>query len=333
MIDSGSPLLDAAVLGDVGRKKVRFALSDEQGRLRADTVRSYEAAATSSIAGALSMFQRDLSLKRLPTRSAIAVAGLARGDAISITDTRWFLSRSGLQAMLGTLPVVINDFAAEAWAFYSLDQRPAEVFAGAADFSVRRPGCYCVMGMTSGLGVAILTTQGNTVTVIPTEAGHAGFVAGSEELAWLLDACFPGQQPVPVEKLVSAPGLLCIYAALAHQNGSPVRVKTPEDVTRSIAADPLSRRACELLCKAFWSYAGNLVLTYGAWDGVILTGGLATALRPILRLPEMQPVFAGKGKYQRVLQGVARAVMSVGDAELVGAAEALRHQSGSAADA
>jgi glucokinase len=97
-------------------------------------------------------------------------------------------------------------------------------------------------------------------------------------------------------------------------------------VTRRIGTDAVANEACELLCEAFWTYAGSLVLTYGAWDGVVVTGALARVLQAHLAAPRMQAVFAGTGKYARLLAAVPRTYMAVEHGELFGAAEALLRQ-------
>lgn len=314
-------------MGHVGRKRVQFALTGGVGQLRPETIRSFEADATISISGAMMMFGRDLGLDRLPRRSAIAIGGLARGETISVTKTRWYLSRSGLNAMMGHAPVILNDFAAEAWALLGADARAQEMFGRPETLSLRRPGTFCVVGITSGLGVSVVTrTEGGGVHVLSTEAGHSGFVAGSEEIAHLVAAMFPGRYPVAAEDVLSAPGLLLIYQALARLQNVTPKARTPEDITRTIASDSIAARACGLLCRAFWSYVGGLVMTYGAWDGVVLTGDVIAALRPVLRRPEVQAMFAGSGKYARLLEATPRAFVSLRHGALVGAAEALLHQ-------
>ena len=68
------------------------------------------------------------------------------------------------------------------------------------------------------------------------------------------------------------------------------------------------------------------MLTYGAWDGVILTGGLAHALRATLASPRMQEAFMGHGKYARQLAAVPRMLAAVEHGELQGVAEALKRE-------
>jgi glucokinase len=322
----GSPA-EVGVLGSVGRKRMSFALTDAAGGLAVETIRHFDAATTTSVSGALTDFQRQLQLPALPRRAAMAVAGLARGDSISITKTRWFLSRSGLGAMLGTPPLILNDFEAEAWALYARDARPQEVFAGSPSFSLRQPGCYLIVGITSGLGVAVVqVADGGAVTVLPTEAGHAALVGGGEEFSALVTDIHGRRWPVQAEDVISAPGLAQIYAALAKRNGSAGRLPTPEEVTRSAGTDRIARHACELLCQAFWTQVGNMVLSVGAWDGVVVIGKAADALRPLMRRPEAQGCFAASGKYQRQLLQVPRVFVAQEQGALAGAAEAMRHR-------
>ena len=327
MFEASSPDGGIAVLGDIGRKRLQFALTDTAGRLRPETIRHYDARTAVTVSGAVQRFQADAGIAALPGRSAIAVAGLTRGDTVSITQTRLIVSRVGLAAMFGQPPLLVNDCAAGAWALADEAARPQEVFAGPPDLSTRRPGCYCLIGATTGLGVAVLTRDaGGGVTVLPTEAGHAGLAAGSREIADLVARAFPDRHPVVAEEWVSAPGLLACYGALHRQASTRPIATSPEEVTGRIATDPVARQACVLFARALWAQAGSLALTYGAWDGVFLTGKLAVALRAILRQPDVGAAFALPGKYTRLLTTVPRALVGGDHPELRGAAEALRHQ-------
>ncbi|VXC92843.1 glucokinase [Sphingomonas sp. 8AM] len=317
--------MDAAgIVGHVGRKGLRFALTDRAGEVVPGSMRLYGSEHGSSVSGTLSTFQRDSGLGRLPERSAIAVAGLARGDAISITHTPWYVSRSGLRAMLGQPPLILNDFEAEAWALSDHRHGALLPLGAAPTVALQAPGTYCVIGMTSGLGVSVLVHKPDgSVRVLATEAGHAGFAPASRAMAELVAAIFPNRYPVVAEHVISATGLVAIYNELASTQKLAKRATKPEDITRLANIDPLARQACERLCEAFWTYTSGLVLTLGAWDGVIVTGKLAMALREILALETMATAFHGTGKYMRVLATVPRAVTALDHGELNGAARAL----------
>ena len=317
---------DGAILASIGRKRVWMGLSGEAGVLLDDTIRCYDADAVTGVTAAFIRFQQDLLLPRLPSRSAIAVAGLARGDSISIMNTRWFLSRSGLEAMLGEAPLILNDFAAEAWATSGAGVRVEEHFSGAALPPQPSPGCYVVVGITSGLGVAVVhRREDGVLTVLPTEAGHGAFAAVTDELARAAAELIPGRPHIVAEDIVSARGLVALYTLLARRAGTVTGVVQPEEITRSTTSNPIARAACEMLAKAFWAQVGSLVMTFGAWDGVLLTGALGNAIRPFLRQAETQTLFAASSKHHRVLQSVPRVFVTVENAELIGVAEALRH--------
>lgn len=322
---------NTAVLGSIGRKRICFGLATMNGSVLRDTIRTYDAHLVSGVSAALTTFQRDLGISALPRRSAFSVPGLVRGDAISITKTSWFLSRSGLQAMLGEPPLVLNDFAAEAWALCAAGGQVREAFSGSNGSPAKRSGTFLVIGITSGLGVAAVhRSESGAVTVLPTEAGHGAFAAVTPELIDLAATLSVGRQPVTAEGLVSAPGLLAIYNALSRQRGCLPRAKAPEEITRSMATDSTAQAACDLLAKAFWAQAGSLVMSLGAWDGLLVAGAVAHAILPSLRKPEAQALFTTSMKYRRALSDVPRALVSYENAELVGLGEALQHRWGHA---
>ena len=100
----GSEDTKLALLAEIGSRAVRLGLTGEDGRLRRDTIRSYSPEEQSTISGALGAFADASHLPRLPRRCAIAVSGTPVGDTISVTNSRWIVSRSGLAAMLQAPP-------------------------------------------------------------------------------------------------------------------------------------------------------------------------------------------------------------------------------------
>lgn len=302
-----------AIVGHVGRKGMRLALVGPAGGIDPGTTRFHDAAAITSLSGTISAFQREMALPPGPVRSAFAVAGLVRGDAIAVTRTRWFLSRSGLAGMLGHAPVILNDFEAEAWAL-AARERPAS-----------QPTTHVVAGATSGLGVAVLRRDPvRGVSVLATEAGHAAFVAPDAPLAALVAELFPGRLIVGAEELICASGLVTVYQAMARAKGAAPRFASPEAITAAATRDPLAEAACETLATAFAAHLGNLVLCYGAWDGVIVAGGLGTALSPMFHRPRVAAAFAGISRHARQVAQVPIRFETMAEGELHGAAEALR---------
>jgi glucokinase len=314
------------IVADVGRNTIRVGLTGDQGRLDHSSVREYAPSAHPTIASAISTFGRETGLKSLPQRACIAVSGLARGETISVTGSRWILSRAGLTAMLRTPPLVINDFAANAWAMSdphcSGQIEPMTPTVPRPDL----PGTYCMIGLGSGLGVAIMSRDENgLVSVLPTEGGHLGLMHGVEGADRILNKLSVSGAPVTAEMLFSCGGLLSTYKAICDLEGRPSTCTSLSQLLSpaTISGDRAARETLDFVGRAFWHFAGNMALAYGAWDGLILTGSIAAALKSTLRRPDLACAFNLKGFWTRQLANIPKATISFEYAELEGAAVAL----------
>lgn len=323
---SGSSASKMALVADVGRTTVRVGLTDEAGRLDHSTVREYDPTTQPTISTAITAFAADAGIKVLPRRAAIAVSGVPRGDTISITNSRWILSRQGLAAMFQAAPLILNDFAANAWAMSAAHMGSyMESLTGSA-VRLQDEGTYCIIGIGSGLGVAMMSRdEHGFISVLPTEGGHMGMMDGLPALAPVIEKMRRGNVPVTAEMLISGPGLLAIYETLCAIQGRSSGGKTLHDLLAPtmMRGDPVIAETLELFTKAFWHFAGNMVLGYGAWDGVILTGSITAALRPTLRRADLNRHFMIEGPYSRRLRDVPTATATFKHAELEGAAVAL----------
>jgi glucokinase len=315
-----------AVVADVGRRAVRLGLTDHDGRLRPETIQCFEPSQQSTISGALSAFGQSCELHMLPRRCAIAVAGAPVGDVISVTNSRWFVSRSGLTAMLQAPPLILNDFAAKAWALGSAGSGARVEAVGGPGLDPATTGKRCVIGVGSGLGVAVIVrAPGGALNILPTEAGHCHFMAGFPELETVLARIKRSRDALTAEDLISERGLIALYGAVVEVSGASARSHDVETIVRlaTTGQDGCAVRAAELFCRALWYFAGNLALAYGAWDGVMLTGGIVQALRPMLRQAMLADQFVIACPHQRQLRGVPRALVELEHGELRGAAQAL----------
>lgn len=323
---SSSVVSRRALVADVGRTTVRVGLTDEAGRLDHATVREYDPTAQPTISTAITAFGAEAGLKALPRRAAIAVSGVPRGETISITGSRWILSRQGLAAMFQAPPLILNDFAANAWAMSAAHIGSYMDCLTGTPLRPQDVGTYAIIGIGSGLGVAMMSRdEHGFVSVLPTEGGHMGMMDGLPGLAPVAEKVRRGNAPINAESLISGPGLLAIYEALCAAKGRSSGGKTLHDLLAPsmMRGDPVIAEALELFTKAFWHFAGNMVLAYGAWDGVILTGSITSALRSTLRRPDLNRHFMIDGPYARRLRDVPTATASFKHAELEGAAVAL----------
>jgi len=316
-----------AIVGDVGRQMIRLGLTDAAGELRRDTIKAYEGATQSTISGALTSFARECGLTLLPRRCALALSGAPRGDTISVTNSRWFVSRSGLRSMLQAEPILINDFAAIAWSLTSpKGSARIERTDQGGICPATRPGTYCIIGIGSGLGVAVLQRdEFGHYSVLATEAGHCSFTPTASEWQPVIEIMRRGAPCRTAEQFMSAAGLHRTYLACAELLRSDRRAANSVEVVAlaETARDSAALKALDLIARALWQFAGNMVLSHGAWEGVILTGSLTHALAKALRQPSMRDQFALAGPYARELARVPCSFASFDHAELEGAAQAL----------
>jgi glucokinase len=117
-----------------------------------------------------------------------------------------------------------------------------------------------------------------------------------------------------------------LYQAIATQQGSSgATISRPEQVTDlAHTRDPIATKTIAAFGRLLWSYAGNLTLTYGAWDGVIMTGTLSKVLRNVIRATDSHSHFHVRNPYQRRMSEVPLGISTTEYAELKGAVQALR---------
>jgi glucokinase len=190
----------------------------------------------------------------------------------------------------------------------------------------------------TGLGEAVVAFDGDGPRVLPSEGGHASFAPRTPREAALL-ARLAGAQGahVPVERVLSGPGLVRIYEFLLDLRGGPpspsfaASKREGGDLAAAIAGsglrgdDALCAEALELFSSCYGSEAGNLALRALSHGGVWIGGGIAPKLLPALRAGAFLEAFRDKGRFRGWLSSLPVAVCLAEDAALQGAlAEARR---------
>lgn len=307
------------LVADIGRVSVRFGLTGGGHGVAPRHIRSFNANEHPTFTSALVAYLTEMRLqdKRLP--SALAIAGAVHGDIINLTGSRWYISMSGVEAVLRHRPIALNECAAKALALTALPGSAINPLPGPAAKPVVPGGNYLVVSPGTGLGVAALISESGRFVPVASEAGHMAFVPRTPDEAIFAAATAAKGQAVTAESLLSAGGLIAAYAAF----GEGKTVAKAEDVTRRNAGDEAAARTVCLFVEYLASYAGDLVLAFATWQGVYLTGGIARALQTQLSGPGVRQRLEGRGAFRRQLSTVPISVIASGDLELLGAAVAL----------
>jgi glucokinase len=166
--------------------------------------------------------------------------------------------------------------------------------------------------------------------VLQTEGGHSSFAPGEPLEIEVLKQLTRRFGRVSNERLICGSGLVNIYQALGEINHVATEPLTPQDVTQRAKAhtDTQCEQAVDLFCAILGSIAGDLVLTYGAWDGAFLAGSWLAPLLPVLRGGDFRRRFAEKGRFTQFMRGVTVSLVIHPQPGLLGAAGYAVSESG-----
>jgi glucokinase len=316
---------ELALVADIGGTNARFALAPLDGPGRALREQHWAVSDYGNFAEAAEAFLRENAPGGVRF-GMVAVASPAIGDRIKVTNSDWQFSLEETRGALGMDALfAINDFAANGWAIADLGQRQF-TFLGGPERVPGSDGTFAVVGPGTGLGVGAILRGGGGTAVISSEGGHVDFAPVSDEeveiFAWLRKR----HHRVSYERLLCGPGLLNIY----HAIGGSAALERPEQVTRAKAEDERAARAVRIFCEVLGSFAGNAALTFGAWGGVYLAGGLLQPMKADLLAGGFRARFDDKGRFGKELARVPTLLVNEPALGLIGAAAALRHKVGAA---
>lgn len=304
---------------------VKFAVTPNDGTPRLTSLWTGKTGDYPTFIDALQHYLRMHDLNPQDHAFAIAVAGVARGDVVSIAHCRWYITLSGLRAFLRSEPLVMNELAATAWSLTALDQSHVVAIGGRSPGRIAPGSTFLIIGAGVGLGVATLhMTRKGEMVVLESEGGHSSFAPQDEGDDYLLSCLRRQFGHVSYERLLSEPGLKNIHGALAARSG---RTGIAPDLSiRSLGRqrdDPVIAETVKAFTGTLGSFAGSMALTVSAWDGIYLTGDLLRAVLPSLQRPEFRGRLAGKGRLSKPLRDVPVGFLDHGDSSLIGAAAAL----------
>jgi glucokinase len=244
------------------------------------------------------------------TAACFGVAGpvSADGRTAQITNLPWHISAAILSARIGGAPAaLLNDLQATALGTLVLpDDRFAVLQAAAAPAP---HATIAVIAPGTGLGEALLVSDGASYRALPSEGGHADFAPGTDEeidLLRYLRERHGGH--VSYERVLSGAGLGELYTFARGRSG----VTEPAWLTAELGSgdrnavvahvglagtDPVCAHALALFAEILGAEAGNLALRGLAGGGVVIGGGIPPKLLPALQTGALIARFNAKGRF------------------------------------
>ncbi|TMQ04469.1 MAG: glucokinase, partial [Deltaproteobacteria bacterium] len=293
--------------GDIGGTKTVLALCDTSFAILREAV--YPCADYPSLEAILDQFLRPEDRRGL-TGACFGVAGPVADGIAKITNLPWVIDAAALAARLAVPVALLNDLQATALGVFAL---PASAFAvlqaAAAPTQGDPAGTIAVIAPGTGLGEALLVSDGRVYRALPSEGGHADFAPGTDDEIELLRYLRRLHGPhVSYERVLSGAGIGDLYRFVRATTG----IAEPAWLTAELAAhdpnavisqtalagrDAVCVRALDMFVEILGAEAGNLALRGLATGGVVIGGGIPPKILPALQHPRFVERFAAKGRF------------------------------------
>lgn len=312
---------------DAGGTKTNLALfTPRNGRMEQGDMNSFPSREFSSLESVLKEF---LSEKGSVDLVCVGVAGPVRKGRSLLTNLPWVVEEESIRRVCGARRgFLINDLQATA---FSVSYLPPGSFHVLQAAEPDPQGTIAVVAAGTGLGVGFLVRCARGYLPFASEGGHAGFAPRDGREAKLLAYLKARHGRVSMERVVSGPGLHEIYRFLREVEGipedpgvearilggDPPRVIAEEGIS---GRSPLCGEALGFFSSLYGSLVGDFALHFNATGGVVLGGGIAPAILPILSKGAFLESFAAKGRFRDFLRDIPVKVILDDKAALLGAA-------------
>lgn len=183
-------------------------------------------------------------------------------------------------------------------------------------------GPILVVGPGTGLGAAVWIDAKPRPIVLATEAGQVALASIDEKKLQLLRILLRGRHYLPIEYVLSGPGLLNLYNAVCELHAVPPRHRLPAAITHAALHedDAVARDCLHTFCAVLGSAVGDMALAYGAARGIYLAGGILPTIGQFLASSAFRERFLAKGNMRAVLERIPVKLVERGQLGVLGAA-------------
>lgn len=303
-------MTESVFIGDIGGTNARFAVGtdgaySEPLKLKVDDYSSSIAA----IAAAAEHFKQPNVI-----RTRLAIAGVVRGNTASLTNGSWQFNARAISRVLCDAPVeLFNDVQAAALALPHLEPTTHSSLGGGI-VDCTKPLALLMVG--TGLGVSCYLPRERHSHALATEAGHATLAATSEQEERVIAALRDRLGHVSAERILSGRGLSLLCDVMTGNGMKP----EADVVAGALVGTADDAAVLNQFCAFLGSVAGSLALSYGAWGGVFIGGGIPPRFADFLSDSPFRDRFEAKGRFAQTLQDVPTVLVHTDDLALIGLA-------------
>ena len=260
----------------------------------------------------------------LPKAAGIAIACPIDGEVLKLTNNPWIIRPALIPEKLGVDAYsLVNDFGAVGHAVAQVGPEHFQHLCGPEEPLPDR-GTISIIGPGTGLGVAHVLRAGGDYHVNATEGGHIDFAPLDALEDALLARLRKRYRRVSVERIVSGPGLIEIYEALAAVEGRAVQSLDDKALWALglSGEDSLATAAVDRFCLSLGSVAGDIALAQGG-AAVVIAGGLGLRIAATLAASGFAGRFAAKGRFEAMMSRIPVKLITHPQPGLFGSAAAF----------
>ncbi|MFM5955294.1 MAG: glucokinase [Novosphingobium sp.] len=311
---------------DIGGTHARFALAEvaADGAITLGEPATLHTKDHASFQTAWEAFAR-MQGGSLPPAVSIAIAGPVGGEVIRFTNNPWVIRPALIPEKLGAdRYTVINDFGAVGHAVAIAGPEHFVHLAG-PDVPLPAEGTLSIVGPGTGMGVAHVWRGGpGTYRVQATEGGHIDYAPLDSIEDAILARLRLRYRRVSAERVVSGPGIVDIYEALAALEGRAIQHTDDRTLWQrgTSGEDSLAAAAVDRFCLSLGSFAGDIALAQGA-SGVVIAGGLGLRIKDTLLHSGFANRFSAKGRFAELMARLPVKLITHPQPGLFGAAAAF----------
>ena len=300
------------LLADIGGTNTRCAITLADGKIA--NIESFKNSDFSDLASLLESYLGGAAAEKKPDQAILAVAAPIRGDTVNMINIDWQFSTSTLQNRLELKQLqLLNDFEALASALpeFSNDNL-LQIGSGTSETDKPKS----VIGPGTGLGVAGLIRVDNTWRSISGEGGHVSLPAANPEEARIIMRVQERYGHCSAERLISGPGLSLLDSILHDSDAVPA-----DEISRlAVQGDRKANASLEAFFQLLGSVAANLALTFGAFGGVYIGGGIIPRHAEKFSTSGFRERFEAKGRYGDYLASIGTYLIVAQNPTLMGLA-------------
>ncbi|MFM9853461.1 MAG: glucokinase [Sphingomonadaceae bacterium] len=310
---------------DIGGTHARFALADVAGGkvMSVSEPVTLKTAEHASFQTAWEDFGSHI-VTPLPRATGIAIACPIGGEVLKLTNNPWIIRPAMIcEKMNVDQYSLVNDFGAIGHAVAQMGEDCFQHLCG-PEGPLPTTGTISIIGPGTGLGVAHIRRVGGDYQVNATEGGHIDFAPLDALEDALLARLRKRYRRVSVERIVSGPGLVEIYEALAAVEGRAVQSLDDKALWALglSGEDSLASAAVDRFCLSLGSVAGDIALAQGG-AAVVIAGGLGLRIADTLARSGFAGRFAAKGRFEAMMNTIPVKLITHPQPGLFGAAAAF----------